>query len=231
MKNIYLLASVLLVLSSGIFAQDCNAFFPFEQGKKWELTGYNAKGKVQDVQTNEIVSKKTLDNGEEVTVKMTGNPGKKDEISSEYKMTCQENHVAMDMSLFIPAEQMNSFESMEGATMDMESSNIEFPTQLAVGQELGGGSITIKVSMNGMSMMSMNLEIKDRKVISKESITTGAGTFECFKIEQQNEMKMGFVNRSYKSVTYISEKTGIVKTETYDKKGKLEYYQELSKIE
>lgn len=78
--------------------------------------------------------------------------------------------------------------------------------------------------------MEMNMRIFDRKVEGTESVTTPAGTFNCFKLSQSVEMKMMF-SVSAKSIEFYSKEFGMVRSESYDSKGKLTGYTVLSKME
>lgn len=77
--------------------------------------------------------------------------------------------------------------------------------------------------------MNMTMEMVDRKVEGKESLTTSAGTFDCYVISYTTEMKMG-LNTMFKNKEWIAEGVGMVKSENYNKNGKLMGYSELTKI-
>ena len=81
-----------------------------------------------------------------------------------------------------------------------------------------------------MNFMTMKFDIKNRKVEKKDSITTPAGTFECYKITYNMDMKTMF-KRSIKVTQWLASGIGLVKTETYNQKGELEGYSELTKLE
>ena len=68
--------------------------------------------------------------------------------------------------------------------------------------------------------MKMTVNIMNRKVEGKESVTTSAGTFDCFVISYDHESKMGIKIRGSAKQWY-SEGVGMVKQENYNKKGKL----------
>ena len=70
----------------------------------------------------------------------------------------------------------------------------------------------------------MNIIITDREVVGKETLTTPAGTFECFVISQSNVSKgmTGTIKRTSKQ--WIAAGVGVVKTEDYKKNGKLDGY-------
>ena len=68
--------------------------------------------------------------------------------------------------------------------------------------------------------MRLTINITNRKVVGVESVTVPAGTFECFKITYDMETKLGF-KASSSAVQWLNKGAGSVKTESYDKKGKL----------
>ena len=75
--------------------------------------------------------------------------------------------------------------------------------------------------------MTMNMEVYDRKVEGFESITTPAGTFECVKVTYKARTKMGTaipINVNISGAEWFAKGTGIVRTESYDKKDKLTGY-------
>jgi len=78
--------------------------------------------------------------------------------------------------------------------------------------------------------MTMSFHVVDRKVEAFESITTAAGTFECFKLSQTTKSKMMFMNLTLKSIDWIAEGIGSVRSESYTEKGKLEGYTVLTNI-
>jgi Fe-S cluster assembly iron-binding protein IscA len=89
-----------------------------------------------------------------------------------------------------------------------------------VGQSLPQGKIEMSVEANGTRLFGSTVIIKDRKVEAKESITTSAGTFECFKVSSVVETK-SIMSMESKTIQWIAEGIGIVKTENLSKNGKL----------
>ena len=51
-----------------------------------------------------------------------------------------------------------------------------------------------------------------------------AGSYECFQIEAKQTVKAGILNREYQVKDFFSEGIGQVRSEIYNKKGKLESY-------
>ena len=99
---------------------------------------------------------------------------------------------------------------------------------------LKDASVTVTV-YNGTALFStMKINISNRLVASQESITTPAGTFNCFKITQDIKVEsimMGMtIPISMKSAEYYAAGTGLVKSQSFDKNGKLSGYSLLTKL-
>ena len=89
------------------------------------------------------------------------------------------------------------------------------PSTLSVGQELECGTIEWEV----MGMKSSHT-VTSHKVVAQEEITTPAGTYDCFVVEQKYSMKSGFAKSEGVNKVWYAKGIGAVKTENYDKKGK-----------
>lgn len=81
----------------------------------------------------------------------------------------------------------------------------------------------------------MNVLISDRKVEGKETINTPAGTYQCFKISYKMSIDTSMLGINipinFRGIDFIAEKEGIVRSESYNKNGKLMAYTLLSKVE
>ena len=72
-----------------------------------------------------------------------------------------------------------------------------------------------------MSIMSMKVTGKDRRVVGKEIIETAAGTFDCFIVEETITTKFMFMKDVEKTRSWYAYGIGLVKEISYDKSGKL----------
>lgn len=215
-----------LLLYTTTYAQCENAYFAFEDGVTFELTSYKANGKETGKVKNEI---KEGEAKNQVTVKHEIYDKKGDLLNEgEYDVICENGTIRMDMRGLIPEETMGGMENME---MTVDGDFLEFPAALEVGQELpdGTGTLTMNMSQGGMDInTTMNFSYSDRKVEKKETVTTPAGTFDTYKIIQTTTVDskvMGISNSSsMKSASWIAEGVGTVKTENYNKKGKVNSY-------
>jgi hypothetical protein len=106
---------------------------------------------------------------------------------------------------------------MEGATL--EGTFPSYPADMAIGQ-------TFEYAFT-MKIMGMTADTRGRDtVVAQESVTTAAGTFDCFKIESEVTVNAMMQSMVTKVVTWISAGVGNVKAETY-MGGKLQMTQEL----
>lgn len=200
---------------SSAWAQ-CNPFYNLKEGSEWELTSYDTKDKVTGRQVNTLKSIEETADGWNAVVYFK-NYDKKDKLvyEKEIEMECANGVIKLDMERFIPEESLQAFKDMD---MTIEVDNLEIPSDLDVGKDLDDGAIHIK-----SAIMNMSIDVTDRKVESKEDITTPAGTFDAYKILYTVKTKM-IMNAEAQGVDYIAENVGLVKSETYNKNGKLKGY-------
>ena len=71
------------------------------------------------------------------------------------------------------------------------------------------------------SFVSMSVKGTERKISGKEKLTTPAGTFDCFIMEETVTTKAMMQKEVEKTVSWYAYGVGLVKENTYDKKGKL----------
>ncbi|MEX2596161.1 MAG: hypothetical protein WEC59_04455 [Salibacteraceae bacterium] len=220
-------------LATGLIAQ-CNPYFDYNEGDYFEQTAYNKKGKEQSVQ--HISIKSVEQKGSEVIylAEATSNQGK-EEFSFDMEILCE------DGVLRINSQQLLNSVMQQGQTenlqMDFEGDPAGYPAEMTVGDKLENNTfkMTMKAGAEGFSMdIITNIEVTDRKVESKESITTPAGTFDCLKITYKTTTSsevMGMNNTQTSSgADYIAPRHGVIKSESFDEKGKLSSYSLLTKM-
>lgn len=222
MKNLGLL-SALFLISVYTLAQ-CNDFYVIKEGSSWTYENFNGKGKSVGKNDQKVTAFNGSANGYTAIIHtvMYNDKGKKI-TEADLDVRCEGGTFIMDMRKFIPHEQQKAFDSYE---LKFETENLELPSRLSPGQALKNGSVTMTAIGSPMPM-KISVNITDRKVEGKETITTPAGTFECWKISSKSstQMQMGInMNLNFSSVEWISEKTGMVKSESYDKNGNLSSY-------
>ncbi|ULC59141.1 hypothetical protein MBM09_14690 [Flaviramulus sp. BrNp1-15] len=218
--KIILLISIFFTSFSSISQDACKGYYPFKEGTKFEITNYNKKGKKEGVVHYEVTS---VDNNI-ATIKTIIYDAKEKEITtSSYQIKCEGNTISIDFKSMINPDMFKQYKDME---MDITGTNIELPNDLQVGQSLKDANMNMEINMGGIKM-NMSIDMINRKVDNKESISTPAGTFNCFALSYDNEMKMG-MKMQYKIKEWIAEGVGMVKSESYNKNGKLTGYSELT---
>jgi hypothetical protein len=221
----YIFALIILVaLGTSAQAQySCSKFYPFSEGAKSQLTLYDGKGRSSGMVEYQIMN--IQDNGSSQTATMktqlTDDKGKM-VSGSEYEATCSDGVVSIDFKSLMRPEMMKAYGDMDVDT-EITGTNLDLPNNLSVGQSLPDAEINIQLSISGMNM-NMKTAITDRKVLAKETITTPAGTFDCFVLTQTMNLKSMAANQSRTSKQWVSEGVGVVKTEDYNRKGKLDGY-------
>ncbi|WP_394750119.1 TapB family protein [Spongiimicrobium salis] len=199
-------------------AQNCSTYYPMEEGVTFQYTSYNKKGKQETVADYKVTQVNTEGTSTNATMQISLKDKKDKEIyASEYRFSCDNNTVTIDYQSLIPS---SMFQQYEGMDMEVSGTDIELPNQLSVGQELTDANVAIKVKMSGINM-NMAVDMINRKVEKKEQVTTPAGTYECLVIYSDNRTKTLGINKTYPSRTWIAEGVGMVKQETYNKKGKI----------
>ena len=227
MKNIFLF-SVMLMLSSSAYTQHCEGFFPMKQGAVIETQSYSPKGKLQGTNRQTILSLESLEQGVAIKVKSEQLDEKGSPVfDQELTMRCVDDVFYMDMNDMLDPKTMSSYQDME---VSVSGIDLEFPGNMQVGQTLPDGNLNMSVESSGFSVMSMDLEIINRKVEAYEPITTPAGTFDCYKISYEMEVKTIF-NMKTTGAEWVAKNIGVVKSEQYDKKGNLSGYTLLSKFD
>jgi len=134
---------------------------------------------------------------------------------------CENGLMQMDMKVFIPAAQQ---EQMKSGTANASDVFLEYPANMNVGDQLKDGQLNMDYESAGGLKSSIEISITERKVEGKESVTTPAGTWECYKITSKNKITSRIAGIGIPITMTVTEwfapGFGVVKTES--KTGKTE---------
>jgi hypothetical protein len=229
MKKLLFMA-VALTTTAFAHAQStiCEGFMLMDKGVTLVYKDYDAKEKYLGSQSHTI--KDIVSSGSAVTVTMHQvSKDNKDKITSEgdYSFVCENGEIKIDMKSMMDQKTMDGLKEMELA---IEQNNLIFPSTFAEGQTLPDGQMTMTVSSGGYQVMKMTMYVIERKVEKAESITTPAGTFDCYKCSATMKMDMPLAKSTTKSISWISKGLGQIRTESYNEKGELQNVHVLAEI-
>ncbi len=231
MKKIASLPLLFICLTSFIIKSDnCDNLLFFKEGSSTTMTSYKAKGEITG--SVKTLFKQVSKTGDGVIVAATQESyDKKGKLSNtnDFSIKCENNILYFDAKNLMPSQQSEAYKDFE---MTVEGMDMELPNNLSVGDNLKDADVKFNFkSKSGQEMPMMNVAIKifDRKVEAIETITTPAGTFECYKITEQTEVKtmIGFTS---KSISWFNKEVGTVRTESYNKNDKFMGYTELTEV-
>jgi|AMQJ01.1.fsa_nt_gi hypothetical protein len=214
MRKRIFITTLILVSSAILFAQDCKFYYPKTQGAQLEYKSFDSKDKLTGSSIQLIKELNEGDNSFSALIEVQSFDKKEKDLGKkEFTAKCENGIYSVDMKSFMDAQTMAAYEDMD---VKVKSDNLEIPAVLNVGDELSDGSLNISVYSEGMKVLSMSTAITQRKVESKEEITTEAGTFDCYKITYTITVSTMFSVRM-EAAEWISEGVGTVKSETYSK--------------
>lgn len=208
---------------------DCRPYMPAEEGNSWELTSYSPKGKVDGVIRYELLQKEV--NGQNVTFTVRTQTLDKNEEElyiSEFQAFCKDGEFSFDMAFKMDGASMSGYQNMG---VDVDAGDYPMPDlEAAAGTSLPDGQLRVNISTGGPINMGMTVSITDRLIEGKETITTPAGTFDCVVLSQTVSTKL-VMKVEGRSKEWYAPGIGMVRSESYNRKGKLTGYSELTALE
>ncbi len=204
-----------LLCGSAVYAQDCAQYLLLQNGKTIEVSNYNKKGdpngrnvySVSDVATGGGTTSGKI--ASEVFDKKGKSLAK-----SNCVIKCNGGVMQMDMKLMLPQQQAEQFNSAEVKAND---GLLEYPATMNVGDPLKDGSFSMDMNNHGMTQ-TLTMVVSNRKVDAQESVTTTAGTWNCYKISFKCKItvKTGPIGIpfSFEGTEWYAPGVGIVKSES-----------------
>ncbi len=203
-----------IVLSiSGMAQEGCSTFYPFEEGVTFQITNYGRNNRVAAI-TDFLVTDATSN----FATFKSFLRDKDGEVLNEatFTMSCENDGVVVDMESLLNPNLLENYRDFE---TEISGTKIVIPNNLEIGQELPDATMNMRINMSGINL-KMEVSMTDRKVLTRETITTQAGTFDCFVIGYTNTVNMG-MNRTTTAKQWISRGVGMVKQEDYNGRGRV----------
>lgn len=214
MKTTFSLLFIVL-LCYNLQAQSCNNFYYMQNNKTITMTLFNNKGKENGKYIYKVSDVKTMGNAlvSKVESEILDEKGKKFG-GSIANMKCSNGMYMADMKVMMPPQQANQMKDMDANS----EFYLEYPASLKVGDALKDGSFHADVTdQNGLEM-TLEMDIRDRKVVAEETVTTTAGSWNCFRITHTDKLKTRIAGMGIPITLNVTEwfapGFGIVKTES-----------------
>ncbi|MDB5234437.1 MAG: hypothetical protein JWR44_1430 [Hymenobacter sp.] len=213
----------------------CTHPFGLREGQNIEYQLLDAKGKatgllryrVLNISTDSVAAKKKKKAVATTSVRLK---------SGLYDLT---NHVLQQQDLTYFCRRDTTFtdglgeinydglKSFRDRLLAYNGSPLAWPNQPKAGSTLPNGGVAVQVSSPSVAIAKVNTTLRQRKVLAgPTSVKVPAGTFSCYAVESQRELATAaradlVLKNTGRVVDYYSPAIGIVKTEYYDKGGKL----------
>ncbi len=227
MKNILLIAVLALTC---LAAKAQETFFPTKEGTVLTYKSFDKKGKETGGMKYTIKQVKRNGSDIDIVYLIESLDGKEAVIYNE-EITIQQrgDKLYMDMSNFI---NKNAFyqNGDGGVAVEVTGNNMELPVNAQPGDMLPDANVEMAMKM-GFLNMKMGAQVTDRKLESIEDVNVGAGTFNSYKFTSNVNATVLGMNVKTQSTEWYAKGIGIVKSESYDKKGKLASSMELAGIQ
>jgi hypothetical protein len=196
-------------------AQDCKTYLFLQKNKVVEMTIYNKKGEANGrkvYQVSDVVTTGGVTSGNLATEMFDKNGKSMAKAASTVR--CDGGVMMIDMKMMMPQEQQEKYNNMEAKA---DNVYLEYPSGMHVGDALKDGTMSMEMNNNGMQQ-TVNMTIRERKILNQESVTTSAGTWDCYKIGFKCKMgvKMGPINIpfNFDGTEWYSPGFGVVKSES-----------------
>lgn len=222
-----ILFSVMIFFGMAIKAQEI--FFPTKEGTVLIYKSFDKKDKETNTVKYTITHLKIDGSDMDITYLVESlDPKEKLVFKEEITIHQKGDKLYFDMSNFInkAAFQQNGEIPAE---IQVTGNNLEVPSNPKPGDVLPDANIEMAMKL-GFVNMKMSANVTNRKVEAIEDITVKAGTFKGYKFTSEvNSVVMGMKVNS-KNTDWYAKGVGIVRTESYDKNGKLQSYMELIEL-
>lgn len=215
-------------------AQDCAKFLFLQKGKTVEMTIYDKKGGPNGRQ---VYTVNDVSNGGGTTTGTLNSEMFDKNGNSKAKATsiimCSGGEMHFDMKLYLPPQQTEQVGNKMQANVNAQTSFLNYPGNMKVGDNLPDGNFSMDLANSAppppgggpggpppppFGARTVTIVISNRHVEAQESVTTSAGTWDCFRISYKSKVSvktgpLGFpVN--IEGTEWYAPGFGIVKTQS-----------------
>lgn len=196
-------------------AQECANYYFLQNNKTVEMTIFNKKGEPNGKQVYSVSNISNMGGVTRGTVnsEMMDKKGKT-VARGKSDIECTGGIMMIDLKMMLPQQQQEQFNKTDAK---LDRVFIEYPNNMKPGDQLKDAELHITMDNNGMKQ-ELNMTVNNRKVEGQESITTAAGTWDCFKISYKSKLNvrtMGVgIPINIDGTEWYAPGFGVVKTES-----------------
>ena len=219
--------SVMAFTFSPASGQDCTIYSDYEEGTSTKMVHYDKKDKSTGFTVTTVKEKKSIPGGTSLLFHQNYDNNEDYTFETEFEVKCVDGDVKVDMSKMIDPTMMSAYEDME---IDVVADDMSIPKNASPGDKLNDGSVTVTVDTGTPINVTVTVSLSNRKVASKETVDTPAGSFECLKITYDILSQVGFMKVRSSAAEYYNKKHGVIKSESFNKRGKSTGYSVIEEI-
>lgn len=226
MKKLFLFVVIIFI---GMVLKSQEIFFPTKEGTVLVYKMFDKK----DKETNMV--RYTINhiniNGDDMDITyLIESVDPKEKLIFKDEITIQKKGDKMyfDMSNFINKAAFQQDGEIP-AEIQITGNNMEIPSNPQPGDVLPDANVEMAMKL-GFVNMKMWANVTNRKVESIEDITVKAGTFKGYKFSSEVNSSVMGIKVNSKNIEWYAKGVGLVRTESYAKKGELQSHMELVEL-
>lgn len=209
---------------------NCTDFTWFEKGAVLVYEAFDNRGRSEATNRMEILEVSSKGSAKVAKVKASMSTPQFGNLDYEMSYVCDGDKIYMDVGAMMKALMKNNpdmkntqvQEAMKNVDINFDNGFASFPKKMYPGMELDNLNFSFKTKA-ASGEMSFHVLVTDRQVVSREQVTTQAGTFDCLKIRSVTNSSMNIMgmNQTIPPSTeylWISPKIGVIKQETHTNK-------------
>lgn len=216
-----------------LMGSNCSDFSWFSKGAVLEYEAFDSKGKLEGGLKMQVLDLQNKGSATLADVRATMSSPNFEDIAYSMVYICDGDQIYMDIASMMKAmmeknpalNEKRLQESLNNLDFEIDQGFASFPKKMYPGMKLEDLSFGFTANVAGNEMAFRTLVV-DRQVLSRETVTTKAGTFDCLKIRSVSKTSIAVMGVNQKmpentEYLWIAPGIGMVKQETHskDKKG------------
>ena len=219
------------------YAQDKAFFVPDPETARWSYLEMDGNGTTTATMTYYVDSMTgdAVNGTAKVKFERAGKQSSDETTNSFMYYKFKDGEFTIDMNAFFEADVLGELidaaagaEGIEASDEEKKKAIEEIRKLIEKSGEVRGiprypviGALPDYEFVFKFSVVSISVKGTERKITGKEKLTTPAGTFDCFIMEETVTTKAMMQKEVEKTVSWYAYGVGLVKENTFDKKGKL----------